>query len=141
MRFLMIVKASPESEAGVMPGEALLAAMARYNEELVKAGVLLDGSGLHPSSKGARVTFSGAKRTVTAGPFPNPKDLIAGYWLIDVKSRDDAIDWAKRVPFDADPKGEAQIEIRQLFELDDFAPSEAIEQHRELDKALARKKK
>ncbi len=87
------------------------------------------------------MTFSGAKRTVTAGPFPNPKDLMAGYWLIDVKSRDDAIEWAERVPFDADPKGEAQIEIRQLFELDDFAPSDAIEQQRELDKALARKKK
>jgi hypothetical protein len=140
MRVLMIVKASPESEAGVMPGEALLAAMAKYNEELMEAGVLLDRSGLHPSSKGARVTFSGGKRTVTEGPFPDPKDLIAGYWIINVKSRDDAIEWAKRVSFDVDPKGEAQIEIRQLFELDDFAPSEAIEQHRKLDQELARKK-
>src|SRR6185503_11633229 len=129
----MIVKASKATEAGVMPDETLLAAMGKYNEELMKAGVLLDLSGLQPSSKGVRVRFSGAKRTVIDGPFPETKDLIAGFWIIQVKSRDEAIEWAKRVPFGADPRGgEPEIEIRQFFELDDFAPSEAIEPHREL---------
>jgi hypothetical protein len=123
---MMIVKASKDSEAGVMPSEQLLAAMGKYNEELMKAGALLDASGLHPSSKGARVRFSGAKRTVIDGPFPEPEDLIAGFWIIQVKSKDEAIEWAKRVPFETDPRGgEAEIEIRQFFEMDDFAPSEA----------------
>lgn len=142
MRFMMIVKASKDSEAGVMPSEPLLAAMGKYNEELMKAGALLDGSGLHPSSRGARVRFSGAKRTVIDGPFPDPESLIAGFWIIQVKSRDEAIDWARRIPFETDPRGgEAEIEIRQLFELDDFAPSEAIAQHRELEEQLAKKKR
>jgi hypothetical protein len=135
MRFMMIVKATKESEAGVMPSEKLLAAMGKYNEELMKAGVLLDLSGLQPSSKGARVKFSGGKRTVIDGPFTESKELIAGYWIIQVKSREEAIEWAKRVP---DCEGEAgEIEIRQLFELDDFGQSEAVEHHRELGKKLA----
>ncbi len=135
MRFMMIVKASKESEAGAMPDEKILADMAKYNEELVKAGALLDGSGLHPSSKGARVTYSGDKRTVVDGPFSESKELIAGYWLIQVKTRDEALAWAKRVPFQ-----DGEVEVRQLFELDDFAPSEAIEHHREVRRELAKQK-
>ena len=115
MRFMMLVKATPESEAGALPSAEALAEMGRYNEELVKAGVLLAGEGLHPSSKGARVSFSGGKRTVTDGPFTEAKELIAGFWLIQVKSKDEAIEWAKRVPFQ-----EGEIEIRQVFEADDF---------------------
>src|SRR5262249_37894756 len=102
MRFMMIVKASKESEAGLQPSEKLLAAMGKYNEELMKAGVLLDLSGLQPSRKGVRVRFSGGKRTVVDGPFAETKELIAGYWIIQVKSREEAIEWAKRVPFDPD---------------------------------------
>src|SRR5262252_4845777 len=98
MRFMVMVKATKDSEAGKMPSEELLAAMAKYNEELVKAGVMLDGNGLQPSSKGARIKFSGGKRTVVDGPFAETKELIAGYWLIQVKSREEAIEWAKRVP-------------------------------------------
>jgi hypothetical protein len=135
MRFLVMVKATEESEAGAMPDENSLAAMGRYNEELAKAGALLDGAGLHPTSKGARVTFSGGKPTVTDGPFAEAKELVAGYWLIQVKSKDEAVEWIKRVPFD-----EGAIEIRQLFELDDFEPSEAIDRARELEKRLANKK-
>jgi hypothetical protein len=135
MRFMMIVKASKESEAGVMPDERVLAEMGKYNEELMKAGVLLDGSGLHPSSRGARVTYTGAKRTVVDGPFAEAKELIAGYWLIQVKSKAEAIEWAKRVPFQ-----EGEVELRQLFELDDFAPGEAIDRARELADELARKR-
>src|SRR5437660_617010 len=122
MRFMMIIKANADSEAGVMPEEKLIAGMGAYNDELMQAGVLLDGAGLQPSSKGARIEFSGGKRTVVEGPFTDTKDLIAGYWLIQVKSKQEAIDWAKRVPA---PHGEgknAEIEIRQLFELEDFAP-------------------
>src|ERR1700752_3967313 len=98
MRFMMIVKASKDSEAGKMPSEALLDAMGKYNEELVKAGVLLDGAGLHPSSKGFRVKFSGGKKTIVDGPFTETKELIAGYWIIQVKSREEALEWAKRIP-------------------------------------------
>src|SRR2546425_973950 len=98
MRFMMIVKASKDSEAGIMPGEDLLSAMGKYNEELMKAGVLLDGAGLQPSSKGARIKFSGGKRAVVDGPFAETKELIAGYWIIQVKSREEAIEWAKRLP-------------------------------------------
>ena len=143
MRFMMLVKASKNSEAGVMPTEKLLAAMAKYNEELVKAGVLLDLSGLQPSSKGARVTFSGGKTKVTDGPFAETKELVAGYWLIQVKSKEEAIEWARRVPFgpDTNPGGEGEIEIRRLFELDDFGPSEAVEHHREVEKKLADQQK
>jgi hypothetical protein len=131
---MMIVKASKESEAGMMPPEELLAAMTKYNEELMKAGALLDLSGLHASSKGARVRFSGAKRTVIDGPFAETKELIAGYWLIQVKSKEEAINWAKSVPFE-----EGEIEIRQLYELEDFAPSEAVERARKLGTELGRK--
>ena len=143
MRFMMLVKASRDSEAGVMPSEKILAAMAKYNEELVKAGVLLDLSGLQSSSKGARVKFSGDKVRVVDGPFTEAKELVAGYWLIQVKSREEAIEWARRAPFAVDlkPGAEAEIEIRQLFELDDFGPSEAVERHRELGEKLAKSKK
>ena len=118
MRFMMLVKADKNSEAGVLPSEELLAAMGKYNEELAKAGVMLAGEGLQPSSKGARVTFSGEKRTVTDGPFTEAKELIAGYWLIQVKSKEEAIEWAKRCPNPME--GESEIEIRQVFEAEDF---------------------
>lgn len=140
MRFLMMVKANKDSEAGVMPEDTLIAEMGRYNEELAKAGVLLDLSGLQPTSKGARIRFSGGKRTVIDGPFTETKELIAGYWLIQVKSREEAIEWAKRAPAPHGEGQEGEIEIRQLFELEDFAPSAAIDQARELEKHLARNK-
>jgi hypothetical protein len=118
MRFMVIVKASKDSEAGVMPSEKLLAEMGKYNEELVKAGVMLAGEGLHPSSKGARIRLSGNQRTVVDGPFAETKELIAGYWLWQAKSLQEAIDWAKRCP---NPTGEAgELEIRQVFEAEDF---------------------
>ncbi len=118
MRFMVIVKATKESEAGVLPDEKLLAAMGKYNEELVKAGVMLAGEGLQPSSKGARVRFSGAKRTVIDGPFAETKELIAGFWLWKVKSKEEAIDWLKRCP---NPfHGDSEIELRQVFEAEDF---------------------
>jgi hypothetical protein len=118
MRFMVIVKANKDSEAGVMPSEELLTEMGKFNEELVKAGVMLAGEGLHPSSKGARVRFSGKKRTVIDGPFPETKELIAGFWLWEVKSKEEAIEWVKRCP---NPTGEeAEIEIRQIFEAEDF---------------------
>ncbi|MBD9611477.1 YciI family protein [Pseudomonas sp. PDM02] len=119
MRFMIIVKASPDSEAGVMPSEELLTAMGNYNEELIKAGIMLAGEGLHPSSKGARVRFSGDKRTVIDGPFIETKELIAGYWLWQVKSKEEAIEWVKRCP-NPMPGTEAEIEIRQVFEAEDF---------------------
>ena len=140
MKFMMIVKANKNSEAGQMPSEELLAAMAKYNEELVKAGVVLDLTGLHPSSKGARVQFSGGKVTVVDGPFAETKELIAGYWLINVKSRQEAIDWAKRAPNPYGPNGEGHIEIRQLFELEEFGESEAVEHHRKVGEELAKQK-
>lgn len=118
MRFMVIVKADKNSEAGVMPTEQLLADMGRYNEELVKAGVLLAGEGLHPSSKGVRIRFSGDKRTVIDGPFAETKELVAGFWLFQVKSLDECIEWVKRCP---NPMlGESEIEIRQVFEAEDF---------------------
>src|ERR687886_2132044 len=117
MRFMVIVKANADSEAGVLPSEEILAAMGKYNEELAKAGVLLAAEGLHPSAKGARVKFSGKNRTVIDGPFSETKELIAGFWLIQVKSKDEAIEWVKRCP---NPTGEmGEIEIRQVFEADD----------------------
>ena len=119
MRFMIIVKASQDSEAGIMPSEELLTALGNYNEELAKAGILLAGEGLQPSSKGARVRFSGDKRTVIDGPFAETKELIAGYWLWQVKSKEEAIEWVKRCP-NPMPGTEAEIEIRQVFELDDF---------------------
>ena len=118
MRFMILLKADKSTEAGVMPEEKLLADMGRYNEELVKAGVLLAGEGLHPSSKGARVKFSGAKRTVVDGPFPETKDLVCGFWILQVKSREEAIEWVKRCPNPME--GETELEIRQVFEADDF---------------------
>jgi len=118
MRFMILLKADQSTEAGVMPDEKLLAAMGRYNEELVKAGVLLAGEGLQPSSKGARVKFSGSKRTVIDGPFPETKELIAGFWMFQVKSREEAIEWVKRCPNPL--SGDAEIEIRQVFEAEDF---------------------
>ena len=139
MRFMMIVKASKDSESGVMPSEELLSAMGKYNEELMKAGVLLDLAGLQPSSKGARIKFSGGKRTVIDGPFTETKELIAGYWIIQVKSRDEAMEWAKRAP--APHEGQdCEIEVRQFFELDDFGPSEAVDRARELEKELDKTK-
>lgn len=136
MRFMVLVKASPDSEAGVLPSDALLSAMGKYNEELVKAGVLLAADGLHPSSKGARVRFQGDQRTVIDGPFAETKELIAGYWIIDVKSRDEAIEWVKRIPSDPDRPGEvAEIEIRQVFEVEDFAETMSDET-RELNERL-----
>ena len=119
MRFMIIVKASKDSEAGVMPSMELLTEMGKYNEELVKAGVLLAGEGLQPSSKGARVKFAGSKRTVIDGPFAETKELIAGFWLIQVKSKAEAIEWVKRAP-NPMPGTESEIEIRQVFEADDF---------------------
>ncbi len=119
MRFMVMVKATPNSEAGVMPSEEMFAEMGKFNEELVKAGVMLAGEGLQPSSKGARVGFSGAKRTVTDGPFTETKELIAGFWLWQVKSKEEAIEWVKRCP-NPSPGTESEIEIRQVFEAADF---------------------
>ena len=119
MRFMVMVKASKDSEAGKMPSQELLAAMGKYNEELVKAGIMLSGEGLHPSSKGARVRFSGNKRIVTDGPFAETKELVAGFWLWQVKSKEEAIEWLKRCP-NPMPGTEAEIELRQVFEAEDF---------------------
>ncbi|MGH8490839.1 MAG: YciI family protein [Gammaproteobacteria bacterium] len=132
MRFMIIVKASKDSEAGVMPEEKLIAAMATYHEELAKAGVLLDASGLQASAKGWRVKYSGGKRTVIDGPFTETKELIAGYTLIQVKAREEAVEWARRFPNPAVDGKEGEIEIRQLFELEDFGQSEAIERFRDM---------
>src|SRR6478672_7812908 len=116
MRVMVLVKASKESEAGQMPNEQILRDMGKYNEELVHAGVMLAGEGLHPSSKGKRVRFSGSQRTVVDGPFAETKELVAGFWLFQAKSMDEAVEWVKRAPFD----GGSEIEIRQIFEADDF---------------------
>lgn len=132
MRFMILVKADADSEAGVLPSEELLTAMGKYNEELVKAGVLLAAEGLHPTSRGVRVRFDGDRRTVTDGPFAESKELLAGFWLIQVKSRDEAIEWVKRAPFD----GGTEIEIRQVFEADDFAPSDPTGELREAESRL-----
>jgi hypothetical protein len=132
MRFMMLVKASKDSEAGVLPDEKILGEMAKYNEEMLKAGVMLAGEGLQASSKGARVTFSNRKPSVTDGPFTETKELIAGFWLIQVNSREEAIEWAKRVPFD-----EGEVEVRQVFELEDFGSGEAIEHHKRLREQAA----
>jgi len=132
MRFMILVKATKESEAGVMPEEKLFAEMATYHEELAKAGVLLDASGLQASSKGWRIRYSGAKRTVIDGPFTETKELVAGYTLIQAKSREEALEWTRRFPNPSGEGREAEIEVRQVFELDDFTPSEAIERFREI---------
>jgi hypothetical protein len=135
MRFMIMIKATKDSEAGVMPGEQLLTEMGRFNEELVKAGVLLAGEGLHASSKGARVKFSGNKRTVIDGPFAETKELIAGYWLWQVKSKEEAIEWVKRCP---NPMpGESEIEIRQVFEAEDFGAEFTPELREQEDRVRA----
>ncbi len=132
MRFMIIVKATSDSEAGVMPGEQLIAAMASYHEKLAKAGVLLDASGLQPSTKAWRIKYSGAKRNVIDGPFTETKELIAGYTLIQVKSREEAMEWTRRFPNPAVDGKQGEIEVRQLFELEDFGPSDAVERFREI---------
>ena len=132
MRFMMIVKATKDSEAGVMPSEKLIADMAKYHEDLQKAGALLDASGLQPSSKGWRVKYAGAKRAVIDGPFAEAKELIAGYTIIQVKSREEATEWARRFPNPAVDGKEGEIEVRQFFELEDFGPSDAVERFREM---------
>ena len=142
MRFMVIVKADKNSEAGALPDEKLLAEMGKYNEELMKAGVLLAGEGLHPSSKGARVRFSGSKRTVIDGPFSETKELIAGFWLIQVKSKEEAIEWVKRSP-NPFPGTESEIEIRQVYEAADFGAEltpELREQEERWRAEIARKK-
>jgi hypothetical protein len=133
MRIMMFVKASKESEAGALPDEKLLGEMARYNEQLQQAGALLDLSGLKPTSAGARVKFQAGKPSVIDGPFTESKELVAGYWLIQVKSLAEGIEWARRVPFQ-----DGEIELRPLFELEDFPASQAIEHHREVGKKLGR---
>ena len=144
MRFMVIVKATKESEAGALPTEQLLADMGKYNEELVKAGVMLAGEGLHPSSKGARVKFSGSKRTVIDGPFSETKELVAGYWLWQTKSLAEAIEWAKRCP-NPMPNEDSVIEIRQVFETEDFGaeftPELRAQEERILKQATANAKR
>jgi hypothetical protein len=132
MRFMIIVKATKDSEAGVMPEETLIAEMAKYHEELAKAGALVDASGLQSTSKGWRIKYSGDKRTFIDGPFAETKELVAGYTVIQVKSREEAVEWTKRFPNPAVDRKEGEIEVRQLFELDDFGPSKAVERFREL---------
>ena len=139
MRFMVMVKATDASEAGAMPDEKMLADMGKYNEELAKAGVMLAGEGLHPSSKGARVRFSGAKRTVIDGPFAETKELVAGFWIFDVKSKEEAIEWVKRCP---NPMPvDSEIEIRQIFEADDFGAEftpELREQEERIRRAITK---
>jgi hypothetical protein len=132
MRYMIIVKASKDSEAGVMPEEKLIAEMATYHEELAKAGILVDGAGLQASAKGFKIKYSGNKRTVVDGPFTETKEMIAGYTIINVKSREEAVEWAKRFPNPHGEGAETEIEVRRFFELDDFAPSEAVDRHREI---------
>lgn len=134
MRFMVLVKANKDSEAGVLPDEKILTEMGRFNEELAKAGVMLAGEGLHPSAKGARVRFDGRKRIVTDGPFTESKELIAGFWLWQVKSKEEAIEWLKRAPFD-----ETEVEVRQVFEAEDFGDAftpELREKEQEIRKTV-----
>ncbi len=132
MRFMILVKANKDSEAGVMPEEGLIAEMAAYHEELARAGALLEASGLQPTSKGARIKYSGGRRTLVDGPFTESKELVAGYTVIKVKSREEAMDWAMRFPAPFGEGAEAEIEIRQLFEIEDFGSSESMERFREM---------
>lgn len=132
MRYMILVKASPQSEAGVMPDEKLLAEMADYHDQLAKAGVLLDGSSLQPSSKGWRMHYAGGKRTVIDGPFAETKELVAGYTIIQVRSRQEALEWTRRFPAPHPGEGECEIEVRQMFELEDFEQGEALEQFRKM---------
>lgn len=139
MRFMVIVKASPESESGAMPSSEILDEMGKFNEQLVKAGVMLSGDGLQPSSKGARIKFEGGKHTVTDGPFAETKELVAGFWIIQAKSKEEAIEWMSRAPFD----GGTEIELRQIFETEDFAgvaSTEALEREHRLREQLADKR-
>ena len=138
MRFMVIVKASKDSEAGKMPSEELLGAMAKFNEEMVKAGVMVDGAGLQASSKGARIRFSGDKRSVVEGPFANTGELVAGYWIIQVKSKAEAIEWMMRCPNPHEDDGD--IEIRQMFEMEDFGESPAVDHHKANEAELAKQK-
>ncbi|MGZ6007130.1 MAG: YciI family protein [Rhizomicrobium sp.] len=138
MRFMVIVKASKDSEAGKMPSEEMLGAMAKFNEEMVKAGVMVDGAGLQASSKGARIRFSGDQRSVIQGPFPETASLVAGYWIINVKSKDEAIAWMMRCPNPHEEDGD--IEIRQMFEIEDFGDSPAVEHHKANEAELAKQK-
>ena len=139
MRFMVIVKATKDSEAGKMPSEEMLGAMGKFNEELVKAGVMLDGAGLQSSAKGARIRFEGGKRSVIDGPFAETKELIAGYWIIQVKNKAEAIEWMKRCP---NPHEEdCEIEIRPFFELEDFGQSPAVEHHKALGDQMAAQRK
>jgi hypothetical protein len=133
MRFMVLVKADKNSEAGVLPTKDLLAEMGKFNEELANAGVMLAGEGLHASSKGARVKFSGGKRTVTDGPFAETKELIAGYWIWQVKSKEEAIEWLKRAPFE-----DTEVEIRQVFEAEDFGPEFTPELREQEDRVRAK---
>ena len=130
MRFMAIVKANKDSEAGKMPDPELVSAMMKFNEEMIKAGVMLAGEGLHPSSKGARIRFSGAKRTVIDGPFAETKELIAGFWLLQVKSREEAIEWIKRAP-SPHPGQDTEVELRQVFDAEDFGPDIASDVKRQ----------
>jgi hypothetical protein len=132
MRYIILVKATAQSEAGAMPDEKVFKAMADYHEQLVKAGVLLDGNGLQPSRKGWRIRYAGDKRTVVDGPFAETKELVAGYTIIQVRSREEALEWTRRFPPPFDGI-ECEIEVRQMFELDDFEPSESIERFREMN--------
>jgi len=132
MKFMILVKATKDSEVGVMPTEKLFADMAAYHEELVKAGILVDASGLQRSEKGWRIRYSGNKRTVVDGPFTETKDLVAGYTVINVKSREEALEWTKRFPNPSIDSGAAEIEVRQYFELEDFGDSPSIERFRKM---------
>jgi hypothetical protein len=138
MRVMVIIKANEESEAGVMPSEKLLTEMGKFNEELVKAGLMLEGEGLHPTSKGKRVKFSGGKRIVTDGPFAETRELIAGFWIWKVKSIDEAVEWVKRVPFDVESSpSDTEIEIRQIFETEDFGAEFTPELREQEDRVRA----
>jgi hypothetical protein len=139
MRFIILVKATIDSEAGVMPAESLFTEMADYHEELMKAGMLLDGSGLQPSSKGWRIKYDGKKSVVVDGPFAETKELVAGYTLIKANSREEALEWTKRFPNPAADGGECEIEVRQLYELEDFEPVQAIDRFREMEMSGAKK--
>jgi hypothetical protein len=132
MRFMIMVRATAQSEAGEMPEEQLIAAMADYHEQLMKAGVLLDASGLQPSSKGWRIQYSGGQRKVVDGPFAETKELIAGYTIIQARSREEALEWTRRFPAPFGEGEQGEIEVRQLYELDDFGPSEAVDRFREM---------
>lgn len=138
MRFIVIVKATKDSEAGVMPSDELLLAMGKFNEEMVNAGIMLAGDGLQPSKKGVRIKFDGEKRTVINGPFAGTNELIAGFWIIQVNSLAEAIEWMKRCPNPHDDGGE--LEIRQLYELSDFEPGEGVRLHEKLDEEMKARK-